>query len=55
MTKDNVIVFPTDRIVNKEKVIIDQKEVQKQYKKIEEQQTTQYVEMSVDDIAVHLI
>ena len=36
MTKDNVIVFPTDRIVNKQKVIIDQKEVQKQYKKIEE-------------------
>jgi len=53
--KDNVIVFPTDRIVNKDKVIIDQKEVKKQYKKIEEQQTAQYVEMSVDDIAVHLI
>ena len=50
MTKDNVIVFPTDRIVNKQKLITDKEEVQKQYQKIEEQQTTQYVEMSVDDM-----
>ena len=44
MTKDNVIVFPTDRIKNKDKVIIDKKEVQEQYNKIEEQQTRQFVE-----------
>lgn len=55
MSKDNVIVFPTDRIVNKDKVLVNKKEIEEQYKRIEEKQTTQYIEMSVDDIAVHLI
>ena len=27
MTKDNVIVFPTDRIKNKDKVLIDKEEI----------------------------
>ena len=30
MTKDNVIVFPTDRIKNKDKVIVDKKQVKEQ-------------------------
>ena len=54
MTKDNVIVFPTDRIKNKDKVIVDKKQVQEQYTKIEQQQTRQFVETAVDDIAIML-
>ena len=54
MTKDNVIVFPTDRIKNKDKVIVDKKQVQEQYNKIEQQQTRQFVETAVDDIAIML-
>ena len=54
MTKDNVIVFPTDRIKNKDKVIVDKKQVQEQYTKIEQQQTKQFVETAVDDIAIML-
>ena len=34
MTKDNVIVFPTDRIKNKDKVLIDKEEIKKQYNKL---------------------
>ena len=52
MTKDNVIIFPTDRIVNKQNIVVDKKEVKKQYDKIHKQQTQAFVETAVDDIAV---
>ena len=54
MTKDNVIVFPTDRIKNKDKVLIDKEEIKKQYNKIEEQQSKAFVETAVDDLALIL-
>lgn len=55
MTKDNVIVFPTDRIVNNKKILTDTKEVQKQYEKIHKEQTREFVEGVVDDTAVQLL
>ena len=53
MTKDNVIPFPK-KPVNKN-LITDKNEVQKISKEIEEQQTREFVEACVDDIALHLI
>ena len=55
MTKDNVIIFPTDRIVNKQNIVVDKKEVKKKYHKIHKQQTQAFVETAVDDIAVMLL
>ena len=52
MTKDNVIVFPTDRIkLTKIKLLLIKKKYKNNIRKSKQQQTTQYVEMSVDDIA----
>jgi hypothetical protein len=51
--KDNIILFPTDRIHNKESVKhpVDEKE----HKKLVEQQTKEFVEGNVDDIAYQLL
>ena len=51
--KDNIILFPTNRIKNKEsaKKPVDEK----QHKKLEEEQTKEFVEGNVDDIAYQLL
>ena len=51
--KDNIILFPTDRIKNKEAVKhpVDPK----QHKKLVEEQTKEFVEGNVDDIAYTLL
>ncbi len=54
MTKDNIIQFP-GKPFDKKKIITDKKEVQKISKEIEEQQTREFVEACVDDVALHLI
>ena len=50
---DNVILFPTDKIVNKETVKhpVDPKE----HQKLVEEQTKEFVEGNVDDIAYSLL
>ena len=51
--KDNIILFPTNRIKNKESVKkpIDEKE----HKRLVEEQTKEFVEGNVDDIAYTLL
>ena len=51
--KDNIILFPTDRIKNKEAVKhpVDPK----QHEKLVEEQTKEFVEGNVDDIAYQLL
>ena len=51
--KDNIILFPTNRIKNKEsaKKPVDEK----QHKLLVEQQTKDFVEGNVDDIAYTLL
>ena len=51
--KNNIILFPTNRIKNKESVKnpVDEK----QHKKLVEQQTKEFVEGNVDDIAYTLL
>lgn len=55
MSKDNVIIFPTDRIVDKKKLITDKKVVKEQYEKIHKEQTREFVESVVDETAVSLL
>ena len=51
--KDNIILFPTNRIKNKDNV---KKPVdEKQHKILVEQQTKEFVEGNVDDIAYTLL
>ena len=51
--KDNIILFPTNRIKNKEsaKKPVDER----QHKKLVEEQTKEFVEGNVDDIAYQLL
>ena len=51
--KDNIILFPTNRIKNKESVLhpVDEKE----HKRLVEEQTKEFVEGNVDDIAYNLL
>ena len=51
--KDNIILFPTDRIKDKERVKhpVDPKE----HEKLVEEQTKEFVEGNVDDIAYQLL
>ena len=51
--KDNIILFPTNRIKNKQKVKhpVDEK----QHQKLVEKQTKEFVEGNVDDIAYQLL
>ena len=53
MSDDNVILFPTNRIANKETVKhpVDPKE----HEKLVEEQTKEFVEGNVDDIAYQLL
>ena len=51
---DKIIHFPTDRIVNKEKVL-KQKEDIKISQKIMQDQTKKFVETAVDDISMNLL
>jgi len=50
---DNIILFPTDRIKNKETV--EHPVDPKQHKKLVEEQTKEFVEGNVDDIAYTLL
>ena len=51
--KDNIILFPTNRIKNKETV--EHPVDPKQHKKLVEEQTKEFVEGNVDDIAYTLL
>ena len=50
---DNIILFPTNRIKNKETV--EHPVDPKQHKKLVEEQTKEFVEGNVDDIAYTLL
>ena len=52
MSDDNIILFPTDRIKNKENVGVKDTRFQK---RIEKEQTTKFIESAVDDIALKLL
>ena len=58
MTNDNIIQFPTNRIVNKRSRELDEqrrKMGEKQAQEIAKQQTKQFVETAVDDISMGLL
>ena len=52
MSNDNIILFPTDRIKNKENTGVKDTKFQKQ---IEKEQTNKFIESAVDDIALKLL
>ena len=52
MSDENIILFPTDRIKNKENVGVKDTRFQK---RIEKEQTTKFIESAVDDIALKLL
>ena len=52
MSDDNIILFPTDRIKNKQQTGTKNTKFQKQ---IEKEQTQKFVESAVDDIAMKLL
>ena len=52
MSDDNIILFPTNRIKNKENVGVKDTRFQK---RIEKEQTTKFIESAVDDIALKLL
>ena len=58
MSDDKIIPFPTDRIVNKRSVQLDEqrkKMGEKVAKEIQKQQTKKFVETAVDDISMNLL
>jgi len=58
VTNDNIIQFPTNRIVNKRSRELDEqrrKMGEKQAQEIAKQQTKQFVETAVDDISMGLL
>ena len=52
MSDENIILFPTDRIKNKQNVGVKDTRFQK---RIEKEQTTKFIESAVDDIALKLL
>ena len=52
MSDDNIILFPTDRIKNKENTGIKDTKFQK---RVENEQTNKFIESAVDDIAMKLL
>ena len=52
MSDDNIILFPTNRIKNKETIGTKNTKFQKQ---IEKEQTQKFIESAVDDIAMKLL
>ena len=52
MSDDNVILFPTNRIKNKENVGVKDTKFQK---RVEKEQTNKFIESAVDDIALKLL
>ena len=52
MSNDNIILFPTDRIKNKEQTGIKDTKFQK---RVEKEQTNKFIESAVDDIALKLL
>jgi len=52
VSDENIILFPTDRIKNKENVGVKDTRFQK---RIEKEQTTKFIESAVDDIALKLL
>jgi len=50
---DKIILFPLDRIKNKDRV--GPSDTSKQQKKIEQQQTKEFVEAATDDIALNIL
>ena len=52
MSDDNIILFPTDRIKNKQQTGTKNTRFQKQ---IEKEQTNKFIESAVDDIAMKLL
>jgi|TARA_B100000131_G_C17772806_1_gene474043 hypothetical protein len=52
VSDDNIILFPTNRIKNKENVGVKDTRFQK---RIEKEQTTKFIESAVDDIALKLL
>ena len=52
MSDDNIILFPTNRIKNKENVGIKDTKFQK---RVEKEQTNKFIESAVDDIALKLL
>ena len=52
MSDENIILFPTDKIKNKENVGVKDTRFQK---RIEKEQTTKFIESAVDDIALKLL
>ena len=52
MADDNVILFPADRIKNKENTGVKDTKFSK---RIEKEQTTKFIESAVDDIALKLL
>ena len=52
MADDNIILFPTDRIKNKENTGVKDTKFQK---RVEKEQTNKFIESAVDDIALKLL
>ena len=52
MSNDNIILFPTDRIKNKENTGVKDTKFQK---RVEKEQTNKFIESAVDDIALKLL
>ena len=52
MSDDNIILFPTNRIKNKENVGVKDTRFQK---RVEREQTNKFIESAVDDIALKLL
>ena len=52
MADDNIILFPTDRIKNKEQTGVKDTKFQK---RVEKEQTNKFIESAVDDIALKLL
>ena len=52
MSNDNIILFPTDRIKNKEQTGVKDTKFQK---RVEKEQTNKFIESAVDDIALKLL
>jgi len=52
VSDDNIILFPTDRIKNKENTGVKDTKFQK---RVEKEQTNKFIESAVDDIALKLL
>jgi len=52
VSDDNIILFPTDRIKNKENTGVKDNKFQK---RVEKEQTNKFIESAVDDIALKLL